>query len=236
MYQQTIGLMGGFGAYATLRFYRRILEAFSSESERNYPHMILDNDFTMPSRTRALLYGEAYGTVVEQMAASMRRLLDMNVDYIILICGTAHAFLPDVYQFVPEAKTRVLDIIDALGEEMGQKKDVDSALIIAAEGTLMKGLYSARLLQYGIRCLEPEEEYFDSLRRMIEGVKQNHVTEALLQDFVCFLDEFGLRDVVLGCTEFPVLTEHALSLLLDKDYRFWDPLEIIIQKLKKTIR
>lgn len=57
MYRQSVGIIGGFGAYATLGFYRSILEAFASESERNYPHIYMDNDFTMPSRTKALLEG-----------------------------------------------------------------------------------------------------------------------------------------------------------------------------------
>lgn len=44
MYKETIGLIGGFGAYATLNFYRRILEEFATDSERNYPHIIMDNN------------------------------------------------------------------------------------------------------------------------------------------------------------------------------------------------
>lgn len=31
MYNQSIGIIGGFGAYATLGFYRNILEAFASD-------------------------------------------------------------------------------------------------------------------------------------------------------------------------------------------------------------
>lgn len=57
MYHQSLGIIGGFGGYATLGFFQRILEAFASDSERNYPHIYMDNDFTMPSRTKALLEG-----------------------------------------------------------------------------------------------------------------------------------------------------------------------------------
>lgn len=74
MYDQSIGIVGGFGAYATLEFYKNILKAFASDSERNYPHIYMDNDFTMPSRTRALLYGEDYEKVVQMIAASIRRM------------------------------------------------------------------------------------------------------------------------------------------------------------------
>lgn len=50
-----IGIIGGFGAYATLDFYGRLLDSFAVESERDYPNMIIDNVYSMPSRTRALL-------------------------------------------------------------------------------------------------------------------------------------------------------------------------------------
>lgn len=52
-----IGIIGGFGAYATLDFYGRLLDSFEVASERDYPNMIIDNVYSMPSRTRALLTG-----------------------------------------------------------------------------------------------------------------------------------------------------------------------------------
>lgn len=78
MYKQSIGIVGGFGAYATLNFYRMILEKFAVSCERDYPHIYMDNDFTMPSRTRALLYGDEYDKVVEQMSLSTMKLCSMG--------------------------------------------------------------------------------------------------------------------------------------------------------------
>ena len=60
MYKQTVGIIGGFGAYATLDFYDRFLTKFKSDCERDYPHIYMDNNYTMPSRTKALLYGDDY--------------------------------------------------------------------------------------------------------------------------------------------------------------------------------
>ena len=76
-----------------VNFYKRLLEEFASESERNYPHIIMDNNFTMPSRTRALLYGEAYDEVVDGISDSIQLMMQNDVSKIILVCGTAHYFL-----------------------------------------------------------------------------------------------------------------------------------------------
>ena len=92
MYKEKIGIIGGFGAYATLNFYKRILEVFKGEKEWDYPHIIMDNNFTMPSRTRALLFDESYEEIVEEIGASMKRMISLDVDYIVLVCGTAHCF------------------------------------------------------------------------------------------------------------------------------------------------
>ena len=96
MYTESIGALGGFGGYATLDFYRNFLEIFKSDCERDYPHIYFDNDFTMPSRTRALLFNESYDEIVEAMVRSIKFMLEKNVRYIVLICGTAHYFLKDI--------------------------------------------------------------------------------------------------------------------------------------------
>ena len=102
MYREKVGIIGGFGAYATLNFYKRLLEEFASESERNYPHIIMDNNFTMPSRTRALLYGEAYDEVVDGISDSIQLMLQN--------CPKIHCPLK-IFQKRQPAKTDCLRII-----------------------------------------------------------------------------------------------------------------------------
>lgn len=60
-----------------------------------------------------------------------------------------------------------------------------------------------------------------------------------LKKFVDFLSGFGQKNVVLGCTEFPVLVgtikKSELAKELD-DYVFHDPLEIVLKQLKKLLK
>lgn len=239
MYKETIGLIGGFGAYATLNFYRRILEEFATDSERNYPHIIMDNNFTMPSRTRALLYDEEYHVVVREIAESMKKLISAKADRIILVCGTAHYFLKDVYKIIPEAETKVMNIIDCLGRKL-KENHVQEVLIVAAEGALLKNLYPDKLKEYGISCVSPTEEDYEKIRCFIEVVKKDmkDMDEYLVR-FKHFLDKFHVRQVVLGCTEFPVLLNYEKQSErktgIETDYIFWDPMEIMIEELKKQL-
>lgn len=237
MYRETIGIIGGFGAYATLGFYSDILKAFASDSERNYPHIYMDNDFTMPSRTRALLYGEAYDDVVKMIADSMLKMDALGADYIVMACGTAHAFLPDVYKIVGGGvKAKVVDIIEVLKKRIEDEK-ITRVLIIAAEGTLKRGVYGKYLKS--TECIEPSSEYYNEIRYFIESVKQNKRNTEVYQRCMDFLEQFDCENVVLGCTEFPILF-HSIKetgLLPETDkYRFWNPLELTIEELKKKMK
>lgn len=236
MYSQSVGIIGGFGAYATLGFYESMLKAFSSDSERNYPHIYMDNDFTMPSRTRALLYGDDYEEVVRMIAASMKKLDGLGADYIVMVCGTAHAFLPDVYKLVPGVKGKVLNIIEILRDCL-KAEAISKILVIAAEGTLKKGVYSEYLQP--LYCVNPTEIYYDEIRYFIESVKRNILKKEVFQRFITFLNSFDCEDVILGCTEFPILVDRMIdsgfSEQLEK-YRFWNPLELTIQRLKNILK
>lgn len=239
MYKEKIGIIGGFGAYATLDFYKKILEVFKGEKEWDYPHIIMDNNFTMPSRTKALLFNESYWEIVEEIAKSMKRMIYLDVDYIVMVCGAAHCFLEDVYNLVPEAEKRVVDIINLLGkklQEIGEKE----VLVIAAEGTLAKDIYGKRMEKYGISSISPRKEDYEEIRYFIESVKRNEMDSETAERFLAFVNKFGVTNIILGCTEFPVLVDYISSFAMEEtkrtqyqNYLFIDPLQIAISWLKE---
>lgn len=241
MYQDKIGIIGGFGAYATLGFYQRILEIFASDSEINYPHIIMDNNFTMPSRTRALLYDEKYEEIVSSIAESIELMIEQEVKWIVLVCGTAHYFLDDVYEKLPSAKEKVTDIIENLGLYLSDN-NISDVLIIAAEGALKKKLYPDRLKKYGLEVLNPSEQFYSEIRFFIEAVKQNKLSSEVAYRFIRFLQRFNKKNIILGCTEFPILIKYISELKLEPTWKtywekchFFDPLEITLIKIKNNI-
>lgn len=202
----------------------------------------MDNDFTMPSRTRALLYGEQYEVIVNAIADSIRKLIylggDSNV-HIILACGTAHAFLKDVYKLVPEAEEHIINIIETTGKQLNAMP-VDEVLVIAAEGTLKNDIYTKAFKKYDIKCIIPDETYYSEIRYFIEAVKRNVLDDEVSDRFIKFLETFQVRNIVLGCTEFPVLLDYlyksCFSESIYNKYNFYDPLEITIEELKRILR
>lgn len=236
IHSDTIGLIGGFGGYATLDFFRRLLERFHGESERDFPHIIIDNDFTMPSRTRCLLTGEGHEEIVNEISKSMKLLLDAGARYILLVCGTAHYFLDDVYAKVPEARERTLDIINITGEYYAKQTSAP-LFIMAAEGTLKQELYPKRLKKYGIKCIQPSQEDYSEIRFFLESVKQNNITLITCERFINFINKYNAKKVLLGCTELPVIVNNPLMKTYAnlEEFRFYDPLEYVLNRLTKII-
>lgn len=227
-----VGILGGFGAYAGIDFYQRFVSKFTLDTERNLPHIIMDNNFTMPSRTKALLTGKGYSEVVNEIAESIRWMMQRNVDYVVLACGTAHYFLPDVYRLIPNAKRIVVDMLDSLGEAL-KARHVEHVLVIAAEGALSKQLFSNRLYKYDIECMEPREKHYAEIRYFIECVKRNKFEEDTEKRLEIFLEEFSETNIVLGCTEFPILVE---KMNIRTSCTFYDPIDYVLDDLYKLTR
>ena len=81
---KTIGILGGMGSYATCGIFRRLLDAFPAEKEWERPRILIDNNCTMPSRVRAILYGENEERLIREMSESVDSLIRAGADKIII--------------------------------------------------------------------------------------------------------------------------------------------------------
>lgn len=232
--ETVIGIVGGMGSYATLHFFRRILDATPAEKEWDRPRILIDNRCTMPSRVRAILYKEERPRLVNLLADSVKHLLDAGATHVVLACNTSHVFLDEVYEILPAAKGKVVHIIETAAEAM-QRKNVTQAGFVATEGTIQSGIFETVCRAHGISLFSPSESDFTEMRYQIEAVKRNTITEEVCQRFVSLLQKqaqtFGVNDIILGCTEFPPIYEKAALLLADSGIRIWDPLEETLKKI-----
>lgn len=231
-YTETIGIVGGMGSYATLDFFRRILNAFPAEKEWERPRVVIDNRCTMPSRVRAVLYGEEKETIVKELACAVRGLLGCGADYLVFACNTSHVFIPDVLSAVPEAEKKTVNIIDTLARRL-HEKGICSAYLLASEGTLASNVYQGFFDQYGIKLEAPSAGDWVKMREYIELVKQNKVDKCAKERFSNFCRELPFENIILGCTEFPVLLP---ACELDTGKTLWDPLDAAIDYIKPVIK
>ena len=224
---QVIGVLGGMGTYATIHLFRQYAEVFPAEREWERPRIMIDNRCTMPSRVRAALYGEDREQLISEMSDSVSHLIKSGCDRILLACNTAHLFLSDLYDRVPEAKEKIVDIIEVCTD--GLREDgVNEVFLLASEGTIASGIYQEACGVRGIRCEAPKEKEFARLRACIEAVKRNRYSD----DVRIMFSELVNRGstCVLGCTELPVLYEKYFDLC--SDTRAYDPVLMALTRIR----
>lgn len=228
-----IGILGGMGSYATLNIFDRLLSLFPAEKEWDRPRILIDNNCTMPSRVVAALYGTDREKLVKEMSSSVNNLIKSGATHIFLACNTSHIFLDDVYQNVPEAKGKIYSIIECLAKDLSTKKTSNPVALIATEGTLETKIYQNIFAPYHIEIVQPDQDKFSLMRELIEAVKQNNLNETHCQKFINLIKGFGVNNVILGCTEFPVLYSKFKSKIDKTGLNIYDPLESTIQLLRK---
>lgn len=230
-----IGIVGGFGSYATLDFFERLLNAFPAEKEWERPRILIDNYCTLPSRVRGVLYNENKEKIVEGLTNSIRNLMNAGATEIIVTCNTAHYFLKEVFVNLPESEKVVINIIDELAIYLNEA-NIQEVSLIATEGTILSEIYSKSFEKYNIKINTPSEDEFYKMRDLIEVVKQNmDVTDEIKKRFIDLIKEQKNTSVILGCTEFPVLFKYVKDDIKKENLTIYDPLEVAIIKIKNKM-
>lgn len=221
----TIGIIGGMGSYATVEFFRRIVDAFPAEKEWDRPRIIIDNRCNMPSRVRAILYNERKNELVKSIAESIRMMIKNNVDYIVLACNTSHVFLDEIYQIIPEAKNKIINIIDECAKVV-KNSNINKIKLYASEGTIQTNIYNKFFEKYNIELENITTQDYTLLRKWIEAVKISNITEEIKKSFIDKIN--NEKNVILGCTELPILYDLCKE---DIHANVIDPLECVINLL-----
>ena len=223
-----IGVLGGMGTYATIHLFQQYVEVFPAEKEWERPRIVIDNRCTMPSRVRAFLYNEKVDQLVDEMADSMKHLVDAGCSRIILACNTSHLFLPRIYDKVPELEGKVIHIIKTCADQI-VKDGIRSIYLLGSEGTIDSRIYQDALKMNDVECLCPEPEEYSMLRECIEAVKQNKYSEKVEQTFLQLVNRYD--SCILGCTELPILYEKYKEKI--ECGHIYDPLYLGLLELKK---
>ena len=165
--EMTIGILGGMGPYATLDFYRQLLDVTPAKKDWEHLHVLIDSNVKIPSRTRAVLYGEA--SPVPGMIESINNLARAGAEVVAVPCNSAHFFYEEV---VPHIQIPWLNIIDATSEEI-RRLGKRAPLVLGGFVTVEKRLYNRRF---------PDAAYLaqagnDVVSQVIEDVKLNAAVE-----------------------------------------------------------
>lgn len=205
-----IGILGGMGSYASLEFYKKVLDHTSPLTEAGHIRVILDNNPHIPSRNRHYIYGET--SPVPEMIDSLERLKNYPVDQIYIPCNTASCFIPEIKS---RMNIDVVDTIEVVSGVVGKRIPAGEVLVLGTFMVKDKAPYKPHLNHYGHKYLEPTEEIQNINESIIYSTKDNdlNVAKNLASDLLALIEGTfpGIAALVLACTELCIPFDGVLS-------------------------
>jgi aspartate racemase len=209
----TLGILGGMGPLATADFYRRLIGRTPAGSDQGHLPVVMWADPAVPDRTAALL-GEG-PSPVPALVAGARWLQRAGVSCVAVPCNTAHAYVDQV------ARAAGVEVLDMVGAALRAAADTahgeEGVGILATRGTRLARLYERAGDALGVRVIQvPDRVQHEYVDRAIHAVKAGaDLTEA--EERIAAATEIlkaqGARVVIAACTEIPLISGAAGSLL-----------------------
>ncbi len=201
--QKRIGIIGGMGPDASVRFLSRLVELSREEygvSRNNeYPEVFLSsisvNDFV--ENKKFITDG------IERIVSASFQLEELGVSCFGISCNTAHIILEQNNISLPNS---FVSMVDEVVDEIKRMK-FSRVGILGSPVTIQSGLYQKKLEKIGIKSVLPTNRDINILGKLIVeilGGKTRGITEKLTS-IADSLVRKGAEAVVLACTELPLV-------------------------------
>ena len=137
------------------------------------------------------------------MTDSAVKLVSLGAEVLCIPCNTAHYFHSDIQS---AAKVPVVHMLRDTARYL-KDRGVQTAGIMATDGTIQTGLYQSELEKLGIKCVTPSKEGQEKVMHLIyKNVKAGKAPEMeLFHQVTAELKAAGADACVLACTELSVI-------------------------------
>jgi aspartate racemase len=201
-----IGVLGGMGPLATMRFLEILFSSLSGRNDREYPRMLVDFHTKLPSRTAFAVMGG--DSPVPGILDALTSLRQQGTDVLCMPCNSADSLLLASARTLPEKYVSIIEsTVQRCAEKFKNGELAGPVLVLGGRATLVVDRYSALLTRSGISALYPSEINQWAVEQMIEGIKRTGFTvmKREVQNLVNQqLDQVGARVAILACTELDI--------------------------------
>ncbi len=201
-----IGVLGGMGPLATMRFLEIFFALLSGRNDREYPRILVDFHTKLPSRTAFAITGA--NSPVPGILEALTSLRRQGTDVLCMPCNSADSLLLASARALPEKYVSIIESTVQRCAEKFKKGDLAGpVLVLGGRATLVVDRYSALLTRSGISASYPSELNQRPVEQMIERIKRTGFTATSreVQNLVNHqLDLAGARVAILACTELDI--------------------------------
>ncbi len=220
--RKVIGVLGGMGPLATVDLYRKLVEATPATRDQDHLHVIIESNPAVPDRSDALLHGGDDPTPLLRTGAL--RLAQAGVDFIVVPCNTAHAFLSRIE---PDVPVPFLSMVDSTARVIARQLPGVHVGILSTAGTIAANLYQAAFERHGLGALVPGSTGQARVSQAIADVKAGKVgaeQTAFVRATANELIHQGAGALVTACTELPLILAQT-----DVSVPLFDPTQVLAE-------
>ena len=190
---KTIGILGGMGSWATLKFFEHIL----SLSEPDEFRIIIDNNVGLPSRSKAIP-GNIEESVLLPLNESIWHLSKAGADFVTVPCNQAHCWHGKFKPWIPW-----LNMVEVVADAV-TKKGVSRPLILGGSVTVANKLYSKYLPGAVYLDGQENEPIYQTIRDIKgTGAKPSGNVETI--GIAVNKYDHKIDCIIMACTELTVL-------------------------------
>lgn len=200
-----IGILGGMGPEATADFYMKIINIFQNKFgakyDSDFPQIII-NSIPLPD----IVETETNEKEIEKMLIEGAILLERaGADFITIPCNSVSKFIPSMRTLL---KIPILSII----EETIRKIKGNKIGVLGTNYTLDNKIYENPLKIIKKDVILPNEVDRRELTSIIINILSNKDKKILgeeISKIISKLRERGCEEIILGCTELPLITDKS---------------------------
>lgn len=200
---KTVGVLGGMGPRATIRFLDVFVSQFAQESDRSVPRVLVDINTQLPSRTRfALGIGPS---PLPGLRDALDELRMAGAQVLAVPCNSADSLLgSEGVAHHPDYVSIVAESCKAALVSLRRGESHSKVLVLGGRALEITGRYRQELELGGATAVFPVEELQKEVDRLIELVKQQgfeRTSSVVSEELKSVINCYKADVTILACTE-----------------------------------
>ncbi len=223
---QILGIIGGMGPLATVKFFEKLVELVPAEKDQDHPRILIDSNPKIPDRTNAI-FGNG-PSPVPSIVRTAFGLKNCGVDFLAIPCVTAHHYFEEIQKAVD---IPIIHMIRETAEKYRSNFSGKRAGLLATSGTLRTKIFQN--FSPPMSFIIPDQDtQTNFVMKAIYGVKSEGLagSKTLILKACEKLISDGAELIIAGCTEVPIILKPE-----DISVPLLDPLTVLAEVCVKRM-
>jgi aspartate racemase len=227
--KNAVGVLGGMGPQASIRFYNDVINIsiknYNVKKNGEFPHILLDN-IPVPDLVKNK---KDQIKTVNLVSKEALKLKIAGAKFIVMPCNTMHLYADKIMKNV---NIKFVSMIDSVVAKV-KKDNISVVGILGTQTTISSGLYSKVLELNGIKVIEADPKDNKAIANIIHKVIAGRIKNSDKEKFYAIakkLSKNGAEAIILGCTELPLLLNDKKTAI-----KFYDSPRILAEKVCENI-